>query len=331
MTTFPTLPLVLLALLVVMALLLAACLFTAWTARKVDALLPPRGEFIDVAGTRLHVRAFDGPAGAPAVLLIHGLGGQVAHFTFAITALLAARYRVVAADRPGNGHSGPGDADLAAQARVLAGLIERLGLERPVVVGHSLGGAVALALALDHPQHVAGLALLAPLTHIQDTVPAVFKALTIESKALRTLLAWTLAIPASIRNSRATLDQVFGPDPVPADFGTRGGGLLGLRPKTFLAASDDLQALPARLPQQKARYGALRVPLQVLYGRADRILDWRVHGQPLVDAVPGAGLTLIDGGHMLSVTHPQACADIIDAVARAAHVPAAAAAAAARG
>jgi pimeloyl-ACP methyl ester carboxylesterase len=320
---------------VVLALLLAACLFTAWTARKVDALLPPRGEFIDVAGTRLHVRAFDGPAGgpagAPAVLLIHGLGGQVAHFTFAVTSLLAARYRVVAVDRPGNGHSGPGDADLAAQARVLAALIEQLGLQRPVVVGHSLGGAVALALALDHPQHVAGLALLAPLTHIQDTVPAVFKALTIESKALRTLLAWTLAIPASIRNSRATLDQVFGPDPVPADFGTRGGGLLGLRPKTFLAASDDLQALPARLPQQQARYGALRVPLHVLYGRADRILDWSVHGQALVDAVPGAGLTLIDGGHMLPVTHPQVCADVIDAVARAALVPAAAAGAAARG
>jgi pimeloyl-ACP methyl ester carboxylesterase len=214
---------------------------------------------------------------------------------------------------------------------VLAALIERLGLQRPVVVGHSLGGAVALALALDHPQHVAGLALLAPLTHIQDTVPAVFKALTIESKALRTLLAWTLAIPASIRNSRATLDQVFGPDPVPADFGTRGGGLLGLRPKTFLAASDDLQALPARLPQQQARYGALRVPLHVLYGRADRILDWSVHGQALVDAVPGAGLTLIDGGHMLPVTHPQVCADVIDAVARAALVPAAAAGAAARG
>lgn len=308
-----------------LVLFFSAFLFTAWMARKVEALVPPSGEFVDVAGTRLHVRTFAGPPGAPALLLLHGLGGQVAHFTYGLTDLLCAHYRVVAVDRPGNGYSAPAAPDLAAQAALVASLIERLGLVRPLVVGHSLGGAVALALALDHPQHVAGLALLAPLTHTQETVPAVFRALTIESALLRRLVAWTVATPASIRNSRATLDQVFGPDPVPADFALRGGGLLGLRPATFLAASNDLLALRPRLAQQQARYPGLRLPLHVLYARGDRILDWRLHGQGLVDAVPGATLTLIEGGHMLPLTQPRACADLIAAVAAHAHVSGAAA------
>lgn len=315
MTTVFAIP----ALLVLAALLatLLAFLFTAWTARKVEALLPPQGRCLDAAGMRLHVREFDGPPDAPALLLVHGLGGQTGHFTYALTNLLAGRYRIVAVDRPGNGHSSGGSADLADQAAALADVIGQLGLARPLVVGHSLGGAVALALALDHPQHVGGLALLAPLTHMQDAVPAVFKSLTIESSALRTFLAWTFAIPASIRNSRNTLDQVFGPDVVPGDYAMRGAGLLGLRPKTFLAASADVQALPARLPGQQARYATLRMPLRVLYGRQDRILDWRAHGQALADAVPGARLELIDGGHMLPVTHAQACASLVDAVAAA--------------
>jgi pimeloyl-ACP methyl ester carboxylesterase len=104
---------------------------------------------------------------------------------------------------------------------------------------------------------------------------------------------------------------------VPADFGTRGGGLLGLRPKAFLGASADLQALPEALPQLQARYGQLRMPVRVLYGRGDRILDWQVNGQALVDKAPDARLELVDGGHMLPITHPQLCADFIEATARA--------------
>jgi pimeloyl-ACP methyl ester carboxylesterase len=304
-------------------LVLLPFLFTVYMARKVESLLPPRGRFIDVPGARLHLHEFDGGApGAPALLLVHGLAGQLAHYTYGVTERLAGRWRMVAVDRPGNGHSirdPDTPADLKTQADALAALIDALGLERPLVVGHSLGGALALALALHHPQHVGGLALIAPLTHMQDAVPPVFEGLTIRSPAWRRFLAWTLAIPASIRNSRATLEQVFGPDPVPHDFATRGGGLLGLRPGAFLSASADLQALPERLPDQQARYGELRVPVSILYGKDDRILDWHAHGQALADKVEGARLELVAGGHMLPVTHPDVTAAFIDAAAAHCH------------
>jgi pimeloyl-ACP methyl ester carboxylesterase len=292
-------------------------LFTAYTARKVEAVLPPKGRFIDVPGARLHLRDFgEARAGSPAIVMIHGLAGQLSHYTYGVAGKLAERHRVVVVDRPGSGYSTRDPAtpaDLETQAAAIAALIRTLSLGPAFVVGHSLGGAIALTLALEHPQQVAGLALLAPLTHIRDEVPPVFKGLTIESPFMRRLLAWTLAIPASIKASAATLEVVFGPEAVPKDFATRGGGLLSLRPSAFLAASGDLQALPDSLPRVQARYASLRVPVSVLYGKDDRILDWKANGQALVDKVPGARLELVEGGHMLPVTQVEVTAEFIEA------------------
>lgn len=315
-----------LTLLIVLALLLGLpALFTLWTARKVESVLPPTGRFVDVPGARLHVRDFPARqpgAGTdgPAILMVHGLAGQLAHFTYGVTGRLEGRHRLVAVDRPGSGYSPRDDttpADLRTQAAALAGLIDSLGLERPLVVGHSLGGALALALALEHPGKVGALALIAPLTHMQERLPPVFEGLTILSPRVRRLVAWTFAIPASVKNSSKAMDQVFGPEAVPGDFATRGGGLLGLRPSAFLSASSDLQALPDWLPGQQARYGELDLPVAILYGRHDRILDPQAHGQALVDKVPGARLQLIDGGHMLPITNPEATAVFIEAAAAA--------------
>jgi pimeloyl-ACP methyl ester carboxylesterase len=322
MSTFLT-PIGILAALAALVALCAAILvlFTMYTARKVEALLPPKGRFVDVPGARLHLREFgemrgEADADRPAVVMIHGLAGQLSHYTYGVAGKLAGRHRVVVVDRPGSGYStraAAAPADLSAQAASIAALIRTLDVGPACVVGHSLGGAVALTLALEHPQQVAGLALLAPLTHVRDDVPPVFKGLTIESAFVRRLVAWTLAIPASIRNSAATLEQVFGPEAVPKDFATRGGGLLSLRPSVFLSASSDLQALPGRLPQIQALYHTLRLPVSVLFGKDDRILDWQANGQALVDKVPGARLELVEGGHMLPVTQVEVTAEFIEA------------------
>jgi pimeloyl-ACP methyl ester carboxylesterase len=301
--------------------ILATCLailvlFTWYTARKVESVLPAKGRFIDVPGARLHIREFgEADADRPAILMIHGLAGQLSHYTYGVAGKLAERHRVIVVDRPGSGYSTrapEASADLSAQAAALAALVRTFGLGPAFVVGHSLGGTIALTMALEHPREVAGVALLAPLTHVRDDVPPVFKGLTIASPLTRKLVAWTLAIPASIRRSAATLEVVFGPEPVPRDFAIRGGGLLSLRPSAFLSASSDLQALPERLPQVQARYHELRLPVHVLYGKDDRILDWKANGQALVDKVPGARLELVEGGHMLPLTQVGVTAAFIE-------------------
>jgi pimeloyl-ACP methyl ester carboxylesterase len=295
---------------VAIGLLLAG--FTALAAAHVARVLPPRGRFVEVPGARLHVQ--ERGAGPP-LLMIHGLAGQSGHFTYALVDRLAARWRVVVVDRPGAGwsvrHAGT-PATLGAQADAMAALIDAMGLGRCVVVGHSLGGAVALALAQRHPQRVAALALLAPLTHRPEALPAAFAGLAITRPAMRRIVAWTLALPLTLARRRAILERVFGPDPVPADFDLRGGGLLGARPSHFVGASTDLAAVEADLPEMAGRYPSMRVPVGVLYGRDDRILDPVAQGRALVDALPGARLELVDGGHMLPMTAPDVAARFIE-------------------
>jgi pimeloyl-ACP methyl ester carboxylesterase len=279
-------------------------LFTWRIGRRVHAALPPKGRVVAVPGGTLHVRE---QGQGPALLLIHGLGGQMAHFDYGVAEQLSDQFRVITVDRPGSGYStraASASANLSAQASDLAALIDTLQLGPTIVAGHSLGGAVSLTLALEHSHHVRAVALIAPLTHLGETVPEAFRALTIRSRAVRTLFAWTLAIPGTISRSPKVLAQVFGPDPVPRDFAMRGGGLLSLRPSQFLAASADLQALAERLPAIEARYPQLDVPVAVLFGRDDRILDWKANGEAFVNKAPGATLQLVEGGHMLPVTNP---------------------------
>lgn len=308
---------ILLACLVSIALVMVfLALMTRAMAGRVEKALPPRGRFIDVPGARLHVIE---QGEGPPIVLLHGLAGHMAHYTYGVAEKLAREYRVIVVDRPGSGYSLRDDgspADLATQADAIAAMIDKLKLEPALVVGHSLGGALALTLALNHPRRVKGLALVAPLTDLPGDVPAAFKALTIASPTMRKLVAWTMASPMTAARGHVVLEQVFGPEPVPADFPTRGGGLLSLRPAQYLSAAQDLQALPDTMPGIVSRYNELRIPIGVLYGEKDRILNSRTNGEGFVEKVPHATLKLVQGGHMLPVTQAQLTADFISDMAR---------------
>jgi pimeloyl-ACP methyl ester carboxylesterase len=278
-------------------------LFTARTAWQVEKALPPRGRFIDIDGARIHY--LDEGSG-PVLLLIHGLTGQMLNFTYSLLDRLKGDFRVVILDRPGSGYStrpAGAAATLTAQAQTISRFCDVLRLGRPLVVGHSLGGAIALTLALNHPKQVGGLALLAPATQRLDRVRPPFDRLLIASPLLRRLIAWTLATPLSIRNAARTLPLLFGPEPVPGDFGVKGGGLLTLRPSAFIGASADLVETMRESRETSPPYEDLTVPVGILFGADDRILDPAVHGKGLIAQVRGAELEMIEGGgHMIPVT-----------------------------
>ncbi|WP_404335799.1 alpha/beta fold hydrolase [Sphingomonas sp. MMS12-HWE2-04] len=280
--------------------------WSAYAGRRAEELVPPEGQFAEVPGARLHyVDLVPEAAKGPPIVMIHGLMGQLRNFSHSLAGRLAEDHRVILVDRPGWGHSaieGPRPG-IAAQAAMIGALIEQLGLEKPLVVGHSMGGAVALALGLDRPELVRGLALIAPLTQVIDTVPKVFAGLTAPA-ALGPLLAWTVVVPAGLKTGAATAAAVFAPDPVPADFATAGGGALAIRPKAYLAGSFEVRAAPAEMARLVARYGEITLPVAILYGRDDAVLDPEVNGARTAQAISGATLTLIAGGHMLPVTRP---------------------------
>jgi len=269
--------------------------------------------FVTVGATRLHYRA--GGTGVPVVLL-HGSGnGDLRDWDGGLFDDLAARFRVVAFDRPGTGQSQPlaGGEDPGRQAGLLAAAAAELGLVRPVVVGHSYGGAVALAWALADPDSVAGLVLIGAVAMPLAAGPeAIFRLLA--RPGLGPPLAWVLCRLVGRRIAKQAIAQMFAPGQVPPGYMERLGHELLTRPGELCANAREIAALPRHLPAMAARYPELRVPVHILHGSGDQRLPADSQASALADVLPMAELELLDGhGHML---HHHAPERIVAAVAR---------------
>ncbi len=299
-------------------LIMAMAAFSRAAARRAERTVPPVGRFVEVPGARLHlVEAGEARDGRPPIVMLHGLAAQLHNFRYALVDDLAVDTRVVAFDRPGSGYStrDPGRATtLEEQADAVVAAMDSLGIDRALLVGHSLGGALSLAIALRHPHKVAALALLAPLTALPTAASEAFRDLKVPP-SMRALFARVLAVPYFLYRRARLLDIVFGPERMPADYPTRAGGVLTVRPSHFIAAAEDFAAVTRVMPRIEAGYAALNAPdaprVHVLYGRGDRVLDHRIQGEGFLARVPQTRLELIDGGHMLPVTQPDRCAALI--------------------
>src|SRR3954452_8711296 len=173
---------------------------TAVGTRLIERAHPPSGKFVDVAGLRMHVvdlapREIPAPDETPVVVL-HGASGNLEEIRLALGDPLSEHRRVVFIDRPGHGWSerSPDAASPARQADLIAKLLGQLGIARAIIVAHSFAGAVATALALDHPAQIAGLVLLAPVSHPWSTGIAWYYTAA-ATRFIGPLFAWTLALP----------------------------------------------------------------------------------------------------------------------------------------
>jgi pimeloyl-ACP methyl ester carboxylesterase len=274
-------------------------LVTRHLAAEAEKKCPPTGKFIEVDGNRIHY--VDRGEGRPIVFL-HGLGAQLCHFSGPLFGQFGPGYRLIALDRPGSGYSRRArgaSGSLSEQARVVRRFIEGLGLERPLVVGHSLGGAVALTLAVEHPGAISGIALLSPLTHMENALRPEFKALYMPSRLVRWIVSYTVAVPRSFKFAEATLDFIFSPQAMPQDYLVEGGGWIGLRPSHFYASSTDFTAIPDDLARIEARYGEIDMPAGLLFGTADRVVAFAEHGAPMPERIRNLDFEVVEGlGHM---------------------------------
>jgi pimeloyl-ACP methyl ester carboxylesterase len=295
-----------LALLAAVAVFGTGAAITVLTIARIEAAHPPAGRFVEVEGGRLHVLELgrtDG-AGAPLwpVVLVHGASGNLGDLRLALGDRLAQGRRVVLVDRPGHGWSdrpgGARDASPARQAALIAQALERLGIERFVLLGHSLGGAVATAFALAYPDRLAGLVLLAPVTHPWRGGLSWYNAL-LTTPVAGFVFAHALALPAGELLLESGAREVFAPQPMPPDYLRRAGIRLLLRPAEFIANAQDVAILKAFVTAQVPRYGDIAVPTVVLTGDADDTVSPQLHSRAIAAAVPGAQLVVLPGiGHM---------------------------------
>ncbi len=269
-------------------------------AAGAEAAHPPAGTFVDVGGTRVHVHvAGEGPD----VVLIHGAFGSFRDFTFDLGRTDPALDRAFAgtAESP------------AEQAALLAAAARQLGAERPVVVGHSFGGIVAMAWALDHdPAAVvllAGVALPWPgeLGWIYE----------VNGTALGGgLVAPLLSAWAPEPRLRASVAATFAPQPMPAGYADHIGPYMPLRLPAFRANARQVNTLRPHVVEMERRYPALRLPIEIVHGDADRTVPIAIHSRPLSERVASANLTVLPGiGHMPHHAAPEATVAAIDRAA----------------
>jgi pimeloyl-ACP methyl ester carboxylesterase len=243
----------------------------------------------------------------PPVVVLHGLGSFGAE-TAAPLAALARDMRIVVPDRPGYGSS-----DFATgQDRTWFGrMLRSRHIRRPVIVAHSIGAITALRYAVRHPADVAGLVLVAPFC--KPTPPAFFPLLRLAVAPLIGGLVRRQVLPRLLRRlAPSHLDAVFAPAPVPASF----GGLpleKAAQPDVPLAMARDLRRFNRDVTSIAALAGRARLPIVILAGTADRVIDSRAHAGWLARRAPMATLRVVPGaGHMLHHTHP----DIVLAAVR---------------
>jgi pimeloyl-ACP methyl ester carboxylesterase len=291
-------------LLVVAAALAAAIAALAFNARRytrwANAKWPPQGRFIEADGARLHVREA-GAEGAPPLLLIHGASSNLLELWGPLAAEFSPLHRVIAYDRPGMGHSTRSARDaqtLASQARCAARVLEASGEGPALIVAHSLGGAVALRLALDHPKLVRGLVLIAPACNPYPGKNAWWARLSampvLGDFFCGLIIPWLAPMLA-----RASIANNFWPAATPVNYAQDAGVGLIFRPRAFQASARDIVATKPEFTAQAPRYGDLFTPTVIITGDKDKIVWPKVHGRALAVAMPAAELVIAPGaGHM---------------------------------
>ena len=308
-------------LVIIPALAAAAAAFIAWRVSRAEKEHPPRGRFVEVDGVRLHY--IDRGSGPPVVLL-HGLGVMSEDFELSgLVSEAAATHRVIAFDRPGHGYSERPRGRLwtpIAQARLIRNALRKLGVERPIVLGHSWGSLVAISLALEYPEDVRSLVLLsgcyfpslrldAPFLSI-PAIPLIGDLMRFTLSPLIGRLLWPLSEKL-----------LFSPAAVSPQF-RRFPAWLALRPRALRAsAAESALTVPVAFAL-RARYRELSVPTYIVAGADDRYVSAERHSARLHDEVKGSHLRLAPGaGHMVHHVAPH---DVMAALAAAARAPLAA-------
>lgn len=271
---------------------------------------PALGRMVEVAGARLHVVDIGprDPAGLPIVML-HGASSNLEAMRQPVGERLAKSHRVILIDRPGHGWStrtSLGDSTPAIQGRMIDEVLARLGIGRAIFVVHSWAGALGARMALDYPQAVAGLVMLAPAAYPWpgDGVGPYNR--IVAMPVIGPLLAYTITLPLGTFLIGPGVRGVFAPQPVPDRYIENTATLLLLRPREFLANARDLVTLKAAVAEQSPRYAAIKAPITIIAGdETDKTASTNIHSRPLAATVPNAKLIVLPGvGHMVQNAAP---------------------------
>ena len=296
-----------------------SAVYSVLRTRRISRELTPDGSFATVDGVRLHYHFL--PAEQcretlPVLVFLHGASGNSYDMRLAMEKMLRHRFPLLFVDRPGLGFSEPepgGTGTPQVQAKLIAGLLKVLEIERAVVVGHSFGGAVTAALGLAAPDRVKGLAFLAPVSHVwPGGINWYYRVAALP--VIGWLFTWTLTLLVGERLAPVMLAHVFHPDPAPAHYAEAVRLPLLFRPRSFRSNARDICSLKAAVRRQSDCYAQIAQPALVVSGTQDTVVWPSIHCEGLLKDLPQAELVMLDrAGHMPHHTH---AGEIVTAIER---------------
>jgi pimeloyl-ACP methyl ester carboxylesterase len=315
---------------IVVAALAVLALATQAGVLALQRAYPVQGRMVEVADAKLNVLDIGArDAASPPILMIHGASSNLEAMRQPLGEMLASRnHRVILIDRPGHGWSTRArleDSTPAIQGRMIDEALEKLGIDRAVLVVHSWSGALGARMALDYPQRVAGLVMLAPVAYPWPGGVGRYNKL-VTTPVMGPILAYTITLPLGFFLTEPGARGVFLPQLMPDGFVSDTATPLLLRPREFLANARDLVTLKAAVAEQAPRYADIRVPTVVISGDIDKTVSTNIHSRPFAKAVPDAKLIVLpDIGHMVQNAAPELVISEIEAmIGKLAHSAAAA-------
>lgn len=307
---------------IILAVLAILALFTQAGVFALERLYPQRGKTVDVIGAALNVVEL-GPgdassdAAGPPILLLHGASSNLEAMRKPLGELLAKHHRVILIDRPGHGWSvrdRESDSTPQVQARMIEEALKKLNTGPVIVVVHSLAGALGARIALDYPERVAGLVMLAPVTHPWYGGVGFYNS-AVTTPIVGPLLAYTITLPLGLLLAEKNASAVFEPQAMPENFVKDSATPLLLRPREFLCNARDLVTLKAAVTEQSPRYGDIKAPVTIISGDVDKTVSTVIHSRMFARAVPNARLIVLPGvGHMIQNAVPDLVVSEIEAM-----------------
>jgi pimeloyl-ACP methyl ester carboxylesterase len=279
---------------------------------------PQGGKSVEVSGATLNVVDL-GPRDAPGppVVLIHGASSNLRAMQQPLGDRLAGQHRIILIDRPGHGWSPrtrEADSTPAIQSKMIDEALEKLGVGPAIFAVHSWAGALGARMALDYPKRVAGLVMLAPVLYPWKGGVGWYNDV-VTTPLIGPLLAYTITLPLGTFLTGPGARNAFLPQIMPEHFVSDTATPLLLRPREFLANARDLVTLKAAVAEQAPRYGAIKVPVVVIAGDADKTVSPAIHSRPFAAAVPQTKLIMLPGvGHIVQNAAPDLVVREIEAM-----------------
>jgi len=255
--------------------------YTQYSINKIEKDHPPVGQFKKIDNIKMHYQIL---GNGPVVVLLHAQPSNLKQFN-KLKNILKTNYTVISIDRPGMGYSESINEQsperLMQQAQLIRGLVKKITKEKPIVIGHSYGGALALSYAIQFEKEISGLIVVNTASHAWKKGKPWLPFRIISNPLFGKLFTNTFAMMYGQITMSSSANSNFPNDQTPSNYIDDTSATLILRPKTLKSYATDALNLREALALQQHSYIKLTLPIIIMSGDEDSVTPNKIHSYKL--------------------------------------------------